>query len=444
MIPAIPNPSTTFLQQGNGQVLLSWQYVAGATSYSVQRSTDGLTFTTVATPTLNSFLDTTVLVGIQYFYRLASGTAIATASLSANPSVTDSFTLNGVQFTAVVSSTVSNDFTVAGTVPATLANIAQAINSTLPYVVSAVVTSPTTITLTALTSSFSPIEFSFGLSHGSYTPFTTTISAYAPAQSIVPTIQGKASLSSLRLAAQQRADRVNSNFVGLPEWNFFINQAASELYDILVQSYEDYFVAQPAYFTTNGSSYVYPLPDGIISFTNTTGGSYVAPPLYKLMGVDLGLNNAPNGWVTVKKFNFIDRNQYVFPNTASTLYGVFNLQYRLVGNTIEFIPVPSSQQPMRLWYIPRMPQLLQDTDTLEGIAGAWFQYVIIRAAKYALDKEESDTSTLTEELVFLRKSIEESAPNRDVGQADRISNTRAASGYGWYGGFPGMGGPGGY
>ena len=75
------------------------------------------------------------------------------------------------------------------------------------------------------------------------------------------------SLGELRLRAQQRADRVSSNFVTLPEWNFFINQAMYELYDILIDCYEDYFEAPEIIFYSNGSDYFYPLPDGVLSFS---------------------------------------------------------------------------------------------------------------------------------------------------------------------------------
>lgn len=342
MIPATPNPNTTYVQTGNIQNLISWNFVAGATTYTVQRSTDGLTFSTIATPAVNFYVDTAVTAGTLYYYQIASTNVDGT-------------------------------------------------------------------------------------------------SAYTPPQGVVPTIAGQLSLGALRLAAQQRADRVNSQFVGLPEWNFFINQAAFELYDILTTAFEDYYVAQPAYFTTDGSTYQYSLPNGILTFQNQAGQNFVPPPFYKLLGVDLGLNNAPNGWVSVKRFNFFDRNRYVFPNTSSTIYGVFQLQYRLLGNTIEFIPVPSANQPMRLWYVPRMTQLLQDTDVLDTVSG-WSQYVIIRAAKYALDKEESDTTSLNEELGYLKKRIEDSSVNRDAGQGDTITDTRGNAWNGWQSGpqgFPG-------
>lgn len=264
---------------------------------------------------------------------------------------------------------------------------------------------------------------------------TDGTSIYTESSGIVPCISGEMSLGELRLRSQQRADRVNSQFVTLSEWNKFINLAYFELYDLLVTAYEDYYVAPFASFVCNGNQFQYPLPDGRTTFLDNNGSSFVAAPFYKLLGVDLALNNANNAYVTINKFNFIDRNRFVYPNTASTIYGVFNLQYRLLGNKIEFIPTPSGQQTIRLAYIPRMVELLQDIDcTTSGISG-WTDYVICRAAKYALDKEESDTNALTQEILFLKKRIEDSAINRDAGQPDRVSDTRSGNG-GWGGSGP--------
>lgn len=335
-------PGSFYVQQGNAQILLTWNLVPGATAYKVQRSTDGVTYSLVDSPTTNEYLDTDVTVGTKYFYQIAStdGTDISNYnSLQAN-----------------------------------------------------------------------------GL----------------PAMEI-PTISGQLSLYAIRLASQQMADRVNSNFVSLPEWNKFINLAADELYDLVTTVYEDYQVHDPVYFYTNGTTMSYPMPDGVTTFQDSRGADIVPPPIYKLSGVDLGLNNAPNGFVTVSKYNFIDRNRYVFPNTASTIYGVFGLQYRFLGNNIRFIPQPSSSQPIGIWYIPRRVQLLKDTDISEGYNG-WLRYVIVRAAKYALDKEESDSSKLDSELLFLKQRIEGAAPNRDEGMADTIGDARNVQGFGPDGG----------
>ena len=340
--PAIPQ--NFIVQQGNQQVLASWDLTVGATSYVVERSQDNVTFTLLATvsgsPLATQYLDTAVTLGTQYWYRVAA--------------------VNG--------------------------------------------------------SGQSP---------------------YTASQSAVPTPTGEMTLRQIRLAAQQRADRVGSNFVTTAEWNSYINQAAFELYDLLVTLYEDNFVATPVSIVADGSTFLYPLPNGSNTFLNGINGqSFTPPPFYKLLGVDLALNTANNAFVTVNKFNFIDRNRFVYPNTASTIYGVFNLQYRLLGlNQIEFIPTPSAGQIIRFWYIPRMPQMLLDTDTtFMGISG-WIEYVIVRAAKYALDKEESDSGQLTQELVFLKARIEESAANRDAGIPDKISDNNYGNwANGWFGG----------
>jgi hypothetical protein len=201
--------------------------------------------------------------------------------------------------------------------------------------------------------------------------------------------------------------------------------------------FEDYYLAPPIQFVANGTQYLFPLPNGSNTFldANNPAVTITPPPFYKLLGVDLALNNAVNAYVTVNKFNFIDRNRFVYPNTASTIYGVFNLQYRVMGSNIEFIPTPAGGQALRLWYIPRMTELLQDTDiTTQGISG-WIEYVIVRAAKYALDKEESDTTKLDQELIFLKGRIEETASNRDAGQPDTISDTNQGNwANGWMGG----------
>jgi hypothetical protein len=222
-----------------------------------------------------------------------------------------------------------------------------------------------------------------------------------------------------------------------------------ELYDILMTSYEDYFAQSYVTIQTNGTTANYPLPDGA---TNYLGGSYTgtsgspAPAFYKLAGMDLNVNTSTltPSRVSMLRFNFIKRNQYVYPNSTSTIYGDYNMRYRIMGNNINIIPTPAGNQTLIAWYSPRLPGLLKDTDlTTIGVSG-WLDYVIVRAAKYALDKEEgTDTSKLDTEILFLKTRIEQASSNRDVGIADTISETRQDTlygGTGWGGGSPSGGG----
>lgn len=316
-VPA--QPTNSYIQQGDGKIYLSWDITTGATSYQIQISLNGVTFTNYATSAVNNYLDTAVTVGVLYYYQVAA--------------------ING-----------------SGTGP------------------------------------------------------------YATPNSIVPALPGDLSLGELRLRSQQAADREGSYFLTLPEWNFNLNQSAKEYYDLLITAYEDYFVAPRVTFNTDGSSAQFALPNG----SNFSG----APALYKLYGVDCGLDNSNNAWVTLKKFDFIQRNRYVYPQVNSTFLGVFNLEYRMLGSNLEFIPTPSANQSIGLWYFPILPTMLADTDMLKGFNG-WTEYVIVDAAIKALRKEESDTSELHQQKMMLKKRIEEAAQNRDAGQPDCVSNTRS-------------------
>jgi hypothetical protein len=168
-------------------------------------------------------------------------------------------------------------------------------------------------------------------------------------------IAGIVTLESLRLQAQERSDQLNSSFLSTSEWNRNIMGSYKELYDLLVAAYgTDYYVAARAQFQTNGTSQLFTLPNGTASFTNgDTGSSFVAPPFYKLLGVDLCISiGSPGSFVTIRPFNFADRNRYAVPNFQS-FYGVTNLRYRLNGDSLWLTPIPTGGQWIQLWYIPR-------------------------------------------------------------------------------------------
>lgn len=330
---AIPyQPQNLEAQQADGNILLTWSGSLGAIGYQVQRSTDGVNFTNLATLGLvNLYLDSLPGTGTVYYYQVAA----------------------------------------------------------------------------------------------------TNLSGTSPYSSIVQMVAAppsEMSLGELRLRAQQTADRVNSQFVTASEWNAFLRLAMYELYDLLITSYEDLFASSIAFINTNGTTQNYPIPDGVSNYLGGTYGGLSGVPalaFYKLAGMDLGVNTSNNAWVTLLKFDFIERNKYVYPNSTSTIYGVYNMRYRLMGNFINIIPTPAGNQQVRMWYSPKLPALLKDSDlTTLGYSG-WLRYPIVRAAKYALDKEEgSDTSKLDQELGFLKQRIEQTSQNRDAGVPDTISNTR--------------------
>lgn len=319
-IPSVP--SNFLAQAGNQQVYLSWNPVAGATSYDVLRSTDNVTYSTLSSPSATSYYDTTVALGTLYYYKV------------------------------------------------------QSVNS-----------------------------------NGTSNPTS--------AQVVTAVDYGQMSLGQIRLASQQRADMINNNFVTTQEWNSYINQSYTELFDLMVQVYGDeYFVATPFQFTTDGRyPALYPLP----------------ARFYKLLGVDLSFGESQTAWLTLKKFMFMERNTYLYGNTPNNFVGAINLRYRVLGDNIEFIPMPASGQTVQLWYVPRPDVLLADSDILDSVSG-WSEYVITSAALKALQKEESDVTVVAAQLLDLRRRIEAAASNRDAGEPERVSDVRRLD-IGYWGGF---------
>jgi hypothetical protein len=247
---------------------------------------------------------------------------------------------------------------------------------------------------------------------------------------MAPAPPSEMSLFEMRLRSQQTADRVGSQFVINTEWNAFIRLAMYELYDLIMDTYEDYFASSFVLIQTNGTTANYALPNGT---TNYLGGNYnglagsPASAFYKPAGVDLAINTSTvsPAYVTLVKYNFCDRNKFIYPNSTSTIYGVYNMRFRFMGNNINIIPTPSGNQTLRLWYSPRLSALLQDTDVSTLGYSGWLRYAIVRTAIYALAKEEgTDTSGLKEELLFLKNRIEQAASNRDLSMPDTISNSR--------------------
>lgn len=220
-------------------------------------------------------------------------------------------------------------------------------------------------------------------------------------------------LAELRTATRQRADMVNSNFVSDTELNSYINQSIFELYDLLIQKYgNDYFVANPHTITTDGTSDSYSLPTDF----------------YKLLGIDLALSNSNDSYVTIKPFNFAERNRYAAPNFQS-FYGITNLRYRLRGNKVWFTPIAEANQTIRVWYIPTFVTLSSDSSTFDGISG-WTEYVIIDAAIKCMQKEESDVSVLVLQKAAIIQRIEAASENRDAGFPKTISDV-SFSQYEW-------------
>lgn len=209
-------------------------------------------------------------------------------------------------------------------------------------------------------------------------------------------------LAQLKTQSRQRADMENSTFIADSELTTMINASAAELYDLLIGVYEDYnLTSQNVSIVPNTDTYSLPTD------------------FYKLRGVDLVLDNLGNA-VTMKPFNFNERNAYLFTPTWNVV-GLNYLRYHIQGNNIRFVPVPNTSQTMKLWYIPAITRLVQDSDTLDGVNG-YEEYVVLDAAIKMRVKEESDVQELMIQKQAMKQRIESMAQNRDAGMPEKVSD----------------------
>jgi hypothetical protein len=219
-------------------------------------------------------------------------------------------------------------------------------------------------------------------------------------------------LAELRLAAQQRADMVDSDFVSDSEWTSYINGSLYELYDLLVDAFgtENYVSSSDS--TTTGSADTLSLP----------------ADFYRLVGVDYLPNGASSnqGAITLRKFNFAERNR-LGPNAGSAVVAAgwwTDVRYRVRGSSLWFTPYPPGGMVIRVWYIPKLSALTSESASFDGISG-WLDYVVVDAARKAKEKEESDTRPLEREKEGLRQRIMVAASKRDPSEPATVSDVYA-------------------
>lgn len=409
---AIPyQPQGLTAEQADGNILLNWQASLTATTYTIQRSTDNVNFSTLTTVgQVIQYQDTLPGVGIQYYYQVAATNSSGTSPYSSVASMI-----------AAPPSEMS------------LYELRLRAQQTADRVGSQFIT-------TTEWNAFLRISMYelYDLLIGSYEDYFATTQTFITtngSQQYYPLPDGVTNYPG-------------GTYVSNAVFTFTVSSANATIGSVYSNNGYQYtvtstIVAGTTLATTGQGT---PLPYGTLTKTSGTGDNQItfskyvatlsgqpAPAFYKMAGVDLAVNTSTvnPAWVTLKKFNFIDRNKYVYPNSTSTIYGVYNQAYRIMGQQIDFIPVPAGNQTIRLWYVPRLPSLLNDVDlTTLGYSG-WLRYPIVRAAKYSLDKEEgADTSKLDTEIAFLKQRIEQMASNRDAGMPDTISDTRRDGIYG--------------
>lgn len=215
-------------------------------------------------------------------------------------------------------------------------------------------------------------------------------------------------LASLRDRARKRANMENSGFVTDAEFNEYINYSISELRDIMISKVgEDYFATSST-----------------VSLTSLTDTYALPADFYKLLWAEM--LGEDGHYYKLNRFEISEKN-----NGGAEFLGYRpDIRYRLRNTDITFSPTKDiGGKTVQLWYVPTTQELSADIDTLDGYNG-WDEYIVLRSAIIALEKEEQDTSQLSLRLEQLRLRLETMTPNRDQAQPMRIQDNERFSDYG--------------
>jgi hypothetical protein len=199
--------------------------------------------------------------------------------------------------------------------------------------------------------------------------------------------------ATLRSKARTRADMVNGTFCTDAEVDEFIQSAWSELYDILVATFEDFAVTSTTIAVT-GANDTYALP----------------ADFYKLRGVEYLLSNAAGSFVTLEPFEWSERGRFSTISPGGINATGYGLMYCLRDTNIVFAPYPTGASSIKVWYVPECPCSAVSITVQRG----WEEVVVLDAAIQMLLKEESDVSVLMMRKQALVARIKAMAPKRDA------------------------------
>ena len=192
-------------------------------------------------------------------------------------------------------------------------------------------------------------------------------------------MSNKVTLGTLKARALDYADMTDSGFPVVDRLVDYINVAATEIYDVLVDAYEDYFLEQHD-----------------IAITADTEDYDLPSDFYKCLKVFYKATS--NRRFQIRRFSLGDIDASLAKPTA--------------GGTVE------------LWYVPQMQLLVLDTDEIgekiPPICHGWEDAVALSAAIKLLNREESDSSALAAQKASTMQRIIAMADPRDDGEPDRV------------------------
>jgi hypothetical protein len=207
-------------------------------------------------------------------------------------------------------------------------------------------------------------------------------------------------LLELRNRAYQLMDEGQSQYLGIPEMNNYINNAAALLHNTIADG-DPWRVKEEAFQGLLAGQHVYLVPTDMRNmlrlFYVGTNGKYLP----------------------IKSYN---PSQYRH-GTRSRTCGLAPFRYHLMRNAIRIDPAPTVADGSMLvmWYVPQYIPLVADTDSLPyyQLSGQE-QWIINSAVIYAKTKEEVNSADLQMINQQIMGQIEKSLLRRDANSGNRI------------------------
>lgn len=184
--------------------------------------------------------------------------------------------------------------------------------------------------------------------------------------------------SDLRTRAKYRAGMENSDFVTDAEWNTYLQSNLRVLWDMFAD------VAPPDFVRSTQS----------ITTTPGTSDYALNADFYKLIGV----------------FMVEGTRRHPLPKISNVELGVYD--------------APSGAYSVQVMYFPTCPIFTADSGaggTFDFFGVGWEELLVQMTARDALDKEESDVTSIVQRIQELKADIR-SAASRDIGAPEYVTD----------------------
>lgn len=214
-------------------------------------------------------------------------------------------------------------------------------------------------------------------------------------------------LDNLIDSVRQRADLQGSQFITDTEITSYLNSSLAELYGLIIDSFENYYVTS-------------------LQFTLQAGDDgYVLPAdFFKELRIDRSYSGSPAvqnyDWIRLQRINIKDEANYNSTPLRSLYYPrIFG--YVLYGTKIKIVPRSEIAGTYQLLYYPSYIDLVNRTDVATQIGPVgqhWEEFAIIDTCIKCLLKEETDVSGFAAQKQLIIDRIKKEAANRVAGDAE--------------------------